>query len=156
MSCKVPAAQVTVNASGTFPLLGLFLPGMYYQHFISAATRVTLQADSAVSFILRSSEIADGGSGRGGGGATTRGEKHKATVRKRLSGVSQPVAVESRRLPEVFSISQEHWSCVAVIKIFFLLLMNGWMEEGCGLSAGWWSPVSGLSKSLRHNNTLNE
>lgn len=32
------------------------LTGMYYQHFISVATRVTLQADNAVSFKLRSTK----------------------------------------------------------------------------------------------------
>lgn len=34
------------------------LTGVYYQHFISVATRVTLQADNAGSFKLRSSKTA--------------------------------------------------------------------------------------------------
>lgn len=83
-----------------FHFLG-FLTGMYYQHFISVATRVTLQADSAVSFKLRSSKTA---SITWGGKKNSQQQQQKKNTTQQLerwSRVSQSVAVESWRLPEM-------------------------------------------------------
>lgn len=146
MSCKVPAAWVTVNASGTFPLLGFSYRGCIintsFQWQPGSRRKLTVLWGLNCALLKQPPQ-------HKGGGGRQQGKKNTKQQLEVEPRVSQSGAVESGRLPEVLFSSVKN-ICAVLLWKSFPSLSECWMEHTFQhVLFG----LSGLSKSIIHNNS---